>query len=804
MRNILRKAGLLLFFSVLFAITASAQMTDDQITEYVKTRMEAGDSQTKIGKDLISRGVTRQQLERLKTQYEQKKGSSKSSTSATATGSTGLRVNNGETTPDRRRVKSNQSLDGLSDYAEQGDEDIEQEEEKPIFGHDIFRSTNLTFEPAMNLATPSDYMLGPGDEVVLDIYGASQMNGTYTISPDGNITIPDEGLIHVGGMSVAQAQQKVKRAIGGHYSGSEIKLTIGQTRTITVNVLGEVKTPGTYSLSAFSTVFNALYLAGGIREIGTLRNIKVSRNGRIISVVDVYDYIMNGNMGGNVALRDNDVILVGPYENLIEVTGKVKRPMYYEMKKNESLQSLLQFAGGFTGDAYKKNVRVERVGEDGITVHNVNEWDFGSFTGQDGDIVYVASSLDRLRNTVTVSGAVFRPGQYKLGSQVTSVRSLVEQAGGLMEQAITARAVIHRMKENRTLQTISINLAAIMNGTIPDVSLQSEDELIISSTKDIDDLRKLYIYGDVLNPGEFDYSENETVEDLVMVAGGLLESASLVNIEVARRITSSEDNPDGNKMAKIYNLTLDKNFMPETTANFALEPFDIVTIHRNPNYQVQKRVYVAGEVQYGGAYILANKEERITDILNRAGGLTTKAYPGGVKLIRRVSKKEKELQLLKLEVATTAEDSVEIMNNLNKKTYTVGIDLEKAIAKPGSSYDIVLQENDSVYIPQLNNTVKISGEVLFPNTVAYTMGKKASYYINQAGGVRKTGKKSKAYVLYPNGQVSIASKGEILPGCEVVVPTKPERTFDAQRSSLYISATSAVATIAAVIISAMK
>jgi protein involved in polysaccharide export with SLBB domain len=458
MKDILCKAGLLFVLSVVSTVGAYAQMTDDQVTDYVKTRIEAGDSQTKIGKDLISKGVTRQQLERLKSQYEQNKGTAKGATDATTVTTTtkNLRINNGEKQPDGK-----QQIEGMQGMEVQPRE--EDEDEKPIFGHDIFRSTYLSFEPAMNIATPSDYMLGPGDEVVLDIYGASQMNGTYTISPDGNITIPDEGPIHVGGMSVAQAQQKVKRTIGGHYSGSEIKLTIGQTRTITVNVLGEVKTPGTYSLSAFSTVFNALYLAGGIREIGTLRNIKVSRNGRVISVIDVYDYIMNGNMGGNVALRDNDVILVGPYENLVEVTGKVKRPMFYEMKKNESLQSLLQFAGGFTGDAYKKNVRVERVEEEGITVHNVNEWDFGSFKSQDGDIVFVESALDRLKNTVTVTGAVFRPGQYKLGSTVTSVKSLIEQAGGLLEQAITSRAVIHRMKDNRTLQTVSVNLSAIMN-----------------------------------------------------------------------------------------------------------------------------------------------------------------------------------------------------------------------------------------------------------------------------------------------------------------------------------------------------
>ena len=776
----------LIVFLVAVAMGAMAQMSDSQIVDYVKTQSSAGKDQKTIAKELLSRGVTLQQLERLKSKY------AGGGSQQTATRETDI--------VERTRVANGEHLDDFSFPEEM----LEPEDTIKIFGHDIFRSRNLTFEPQMNIATPANYALGPGDEVVLDIYGASQYSGSFKVAPDGSITIPNEGPVNVAGLTVQQAQARVARTIGAHYQNSTIKLSVGQTRTIMVNVMGEVKTPGTYTLSAFSTVFNALYMAGGINKIGTLREIKVSRNGRIISKVDVYDYIINGRLTGNVMLRDNDVIIVGPYENLVKIEGRIKRPMYYEMKKTESLQSLLNYAGGFTGDAFRQKVRVERTSEDGITVHNIDEWDFNAFRLADGDVAVVDSALNRQRNTVRITGAVFRPGYYKFGEKVNSVKTLIEQAGGLLEQAVTSRAVLRRVKADRTQSTMTINLAAIMNGTSPDVVLQNEDQLLISSTKELTDRYSLSIFGEVFHPGEYAYADGETVEDLITEAGGLLESASLQNVEVARRIVSSDDNPDGSKMATIYNLTLKDGLVIEGETGFRLRPYDIVTIHNNPDYQEQRRVYVTGEVKYSGSYILANKEERLTDVLKRAGGLTSKAYTGGVQLIRRVSEKERELQIQKLEVTTSQKDSVEILNNLQKLSYHIGIDLQKALANPGSSSDIVLMENDSIYIPQLNNTVKISGEVLFPNTVAYEEGRSASYYLNQAGGISRNSKRSLAYIVYANGQVSKLNKGDIRPGCEIVLPTKPEKKFDSTKTSVILAAASTIATIAAVLISAMK
>lgn len=763
--------------------TVYAQMSDDQAVEYAKTQMAVGKDAKQVAKELIVRGVSPEQISRLKAQYE---NSANVSSREGGTAVSRERVANGEERPDEVVANANMA------------------NENKIFGHDIFRSKNLTFEPNMNIATPANYLLGPGDEVVLDIYGASQFNGSFKISPDGSITIPNEGPVNVSGLTVAQAQVKVARSIGAHYQDSNIKLTVGQTRTIMVNVMGEVQTPGTYTLSAFATVFNALYLAGGVTDIGTLREIKVSRNGRVITVVDVYDYILNGRLTGNVMLRDNDVIIVGPYQNLVKIEGKVKRPMFYEMKKTESLNSLLQFAGGFTGDAFKQKVRVERKGDEGLTVHNVDEWDFNSFKTEDGDVAVISGVIERYKNTVTVTGAVFRPGSYKLGGTVNTVKTLVEQAGGLLEQAVLTRAVLHRMKADRTYQSMTINLAGIMDGTAPDVMLSNEDNLIISSTELIAKEQNMQIYGDVYRPGSYRYSEGETIEDLITEAGGLRESASLLNVEVARRIVSSEDNPDGTKMAKIYHVTLKDGLAIEGESGFKLRPYDIVTIHRSPDYREQTFVHVSGEVNYGGAYILSNKEERLSDIIKRAGGLTKSAFVDGAQVIRRMSEKEQEMRRMKLGFSNNAEDSLAVANDTQKTTFTVGVNLRKALDNPGSASDIVLQANDSIYIPQLNNVVKVSGEVLLPNTVAYEEGKSLNYYLSQAGGVNNTGKKSMAYIVYPNGQVSKANKSQVLPGCEIVVPKKPEKKNNTQTVSIVIAAVSALSTVGAVLISALR
>lgn len=765
------------------SLSFSQSMTDEQVVDYIKQQNAVGVDQKRIAQDLVLKGVGQEQLMRIRRRYQNV--ASAPTTNSTNTNERG-RVNNGEL-PDN-------IWDEMTDAVSKS----------KIFGHDIFRSKNLSFEPNMNIATPAKYVLGPGDEVILDIYGESQLSSKSKISPDGTITVDKIGPISVAGLTVAQAQSRIHDKVGAHYQGSSIRLTVGQTRTVLVNVLGEVTTPGTYSVSAFSTVFNALYLAGGITDIGTMRNIKVSRGGRVISTVDVYDFIVNGTMGGNVMLQDNDVIMVGPYESLVEVTGRIKRPMFYEMKKNESLQSLLTLAGGFTGDAYKEKVRVERKSSEGLTVHNVDEWDFTNFHNEDGDVVFIAPVIERYKNMATVNGAVFRPGNYKLGGDVNSVKTLISQAGGLTEQALLTRAVLHRMKEDRTLQTMTIDLKGIMSGNVPDVALQNEDELIIASTEAVDNARYLAIEGEVFLPGRYKFAEGTTIEDLITEAGGLREAASIENVEVARRIVSAADNADGNQMAKVFTLNLKEGLGIDGDSGFKLMPYDFVTIHRNPDYQEQKRIIVGGEVKFAGSYIISNKEERLSDLIRRAGGLTSKAYANGAQLTRRYTAKEMELKYQLLEMAPTAADSIDARKQIGKTSYGVGIDMTKALAAPGSFNDIVLMEGDSIYVPKMNTVVKISGDVLYPNTVSFAKGKNASYYINQAGGVSKQGDKSRAYIVYANGQVSKLKKGDIEPGCEIVVPAKVKKEIDTNKVGMWSTLSSSVATVGAVVSTILK
>ena len=783
MKNTLTSIIRFLFVALFFCGSSPlswAQMSDTEIMSFVKEQTEAGVSQTQIARQLVARGVSVQKLQNLKDQYENLESediTTEKVATATPVITTRERVANGEIPQ----------------------EIVTEEPERRIFGHNIFRSKKLSFEPNMNIPTPPDYILGPGDVVIIDIFGASQRSTSVKISPDGSIVIPEEGVFYVPGMTATKAQEKIRSTIGAHYNNSKIRLTLGQTRTIKVNVLGEVNVPGTYAISAFATVFNVLYLSGGVTEIGTLRDVQVSRNGQVIAHVDIYDFIMNGNLRGNIMLQDNDVIRVSPYKNLVEINGKVRRPMFYEMTDEESLQNLIDYAGGFTGDAYKDKVRIERKSEDGLSVHNVAQKEMNSFHPKDGDVVCVEDIVYRYKNKVNIQGAVFRPGNYKLDNSIYSVKTLVNHAGGLLEKAIDTRAVLHRMKEDRTLETHTIALHDIMAGTESDVILKNEDVLFIASKEGIDTLRVLTIQGEVLNPGEYSYSKNEKIEDLIIRAGGLLESASLANVEVARRVTTAEANRDGKSMAQIYSLSLHDGFLVSEDSNFCLEPYDVVTIHRSPDYQEQRVVKIEGEVKYAGDFVLSSKEERLSELIKRAGGLTVNAYAGGIKLTRKVSEEMLANKRLKLETALTAADSAMVYEDLAKDTYLVGVDLEKAIKNPGSLSDIVLVEGDVISIPQLNNTVKISGEVLFQNTVAFERGKKASYYLNQAGGVNKNGSRRHAYILYANGQVSKARWHKPQPGCEIVVPEKTKKEVNPQTVSMWLGMGSTVASIAAVI-----
>lgn len=781
------------------AMTAIAQsMTDTQVVDYVKQRNAAGASQTTIVTELLEHGATREQLLRIKQAYDGR-AADEVQVLAKSADIDRSRVNNGE-------ASLRDSAELLGDAVVKNDSGNAQPSDAGklrIYGHDIFRSKMVSFEPNMAIAVPSNYVLGPGDEVIVDVYGDSQRSDKLKVAPDGTVTLDYAGPVGVSGKTLAQVQSTISSSLRPYYAGSNIKVSIGQTRTISVNVMGEVQTPGSYTLSAFASVFHALYQAGGINDLGTLREIKVCRGGRVVATVDVYDYILNGRLSGNIMLHDNDVILVDTYKNLVEVRGWVKRPMFYEMKAGESLRTVIDYAGGFKGGAYSESVSVERSKNTNAYVFTPVEDEFTNFLVIDGDVVTVSNSETRYTNVAYIKGAVYRPGQFEIGDASQTVRSLIEQAGGLKEDALKDRAVLLRMKDDRSREALSIDLDGIMSGTIPDIALRNEDELTISSRARELSERHLRIDGEVYAPGEFSYADNLTVEDLIVMAGGLKESASLLNVEVSRRIVNPSGNKDNEQRAEIFNIDLKNGLNLHTQTGFKLMPYDEVYVRKSPEYSEQRDVWVSGEVLFEGRYVLESQNERLSDIIKRTGGFTSKASIRDARLKRHMNETELLRRAKLIEKAEASSDSVNIQRLDLSETYYVGIDLEEAINNPGGSADLMLRAGDVLVIPQYENTVKINGEVLYPNTVTYIEGKPLSYYINQAGGYSKEAQRKHAYIIYNNGNVSRAGKGKVLPGCEIVVPTKKHRE-NTKTLATSLSITTAIATIAAVLVSALK
>lgn len=825
----MKKYIILFLFALLLPCYATAQssMTDEQILKFVMKENAEGTSQAQIVTKLMQKGVTIEQIRRVKDKYERQaknKGLGTVSSKDTEEDNGRQRKNNGkkgsskndddEESPqyrikDTREKKKSKSKEVVYDETNEDwlmmqdelntfipdttamlEKLLAEKRKKKVFGRDIFNNKDLTFEPNMNIATPQNYILGPGDAVYIDIYGASQKTIESTVSPDGEVTIEGFGPVQVSGLTVAQANARLRSTLGARYSSSKIKLTVGQTRSIMINVMGEVKNPGTYTLPAFATVFHALYMAGGTNDIGTMRNIKVYRNNRLVSVVDIYDYILNGKLTGNVRLADNDVISVGPYDCLVNITGKVKRPMYYEMKRNESVGTLLKYAGGFTGDAYKKSVRIVRKTGREYSVYNVDEFDMSAFHLADEDSVSVDSILPRFSNMVEVKGAVFRPGMYQVGGDINSVKTLIEHADGLREEAFTARAVMHRMKKDRTLEVVPVDVEGILDGTVPDIPIQNNDVLFIPTKQEMMEEQTITIHGEVQYPGIYRYADNETLEDFVLQAGGLKQTASTVKVDVSRRIVNPKALTTDSVIARTYTFALKDGFVIDGTPGFKLMPFDEVYVRKSPGYYKQQNVVVEGEVMFSGTYTLSKKNQRLSDLIKSAGGVNDRGYIAGARLERKVNENERarmeavlkkakeEAEQMEIEAAKEnkkidLKDSEKIKKFEIPEFYSVGIELDKALANPGCDADIVLREGDKIIVPQYNGTVKINGAVMYPNTVGFQKGKKAKYYINQAGGFSEKAKKSQTYIVYMNGTIAkVSQNAKPKPGCEIVVPEK--------------------------------
>ena len=801
---------LLLFSDVL---SHAQGMSDAQVMRYIQREAKAGTSQSQIAVKLMQRGVDMKQLQRVRQQVSASQGGSSSTSGASGgsvSGNSRLRKSNGSVMVDAQGNALYSQTNGFAMGAAGEIEDIASRPNvylpdsmstmvngKHVFGRDIFNKRMLTFEPNMNIATPANYVVGAGDRVIIDIYGASQKSEQFEVSPDGTITVEGFGPIHIAGLTVSAANAKIKQQLGQRYKSSSVKMTVGQTRTITVNVMGEVTAPGTYTLSAFASVFHALYMAGGVTGVGTLRSIKVYRGGRQLTVVDVYDYILNGKLTGNVRLADNDVIVVGPYDCLVDIAGQVKRPMAYEMRKGESLATLLKYAGGFSAKAYKKGVQVNRISGEQYSAHNVAEFDLSSFKLMDGDSVTVDSILERYANTVQIKGAVFHPGMYDWGSTNNTVRSLIESAGGLTEDAFSVHAVLHRMKPDRVRKVLSVDVEGIMAGTVADLPLENEDILFIPFRGETLNERTLTIRGEVQMPGVYEYAEDETIEDFILQAGGLTDAASTARVDVSRRISDPGATAASNEIAKVFSFTIKNGMVVDGDRSFTLEPYDEVYIRRSPAYQPQRNVLVDGEVLFPGQYSLSTKNQRISELVRAAGGVTDQAYVRGARIERVMTEDEKfrnrqVLDLVRqkgqnagLDMVMQDEEAADYDINQARDSvendtvrYSVGIELDKALANPGSDYDVTLKEGDRLIVPEYNGTVKINGNVMYPNTVAYSDGKKYKWYVNQAGGFGSRSKKSRTFVVYQNGTVSKAKKAKIEPGCEIIVPSKTTSASD--------------------------
>lgn len=774
---------------VLSGVVMAQQMSDDQVIQYVKEANKSGKSQKQITTELLRRGVTKEQVSRIQQKYSESNTVSNKSNEMPSQLRQRTLVDDGG----GQRRTTDYSEVGMLDETVGGrvdnraDNTATTDNASQIFGHDVFTNRNLTFEPSINLATPVDYRLGPGDEVIIDVWGASENTIRQSISPEGTIQVSGLGPVQLSGMTVKDANAYLQREFSKIYSGisgseptSQIKLTLGDIRTIQINIMGEVAVPGTYTLSSFSSVFHALYRAGGVNKIGSLRSIKVVRNGKTIADLDVYDYLMKGKMKDDIRLQEGDVIIVNPYESLVRIAGKVKRPMFYEMKPTETVATILNYAGGFTGDAYKKAVRIIRKSGREHQVYNVDEMDYSVFRLDDGDSISVDAVLKRFENRVEIRGAVYRSGLYELSGTVNTVKQLIKKAEGLRGDAFLNRALLDRENEDLSHEVIAVDLGGLLKGTVADIPLQKNDILYIPSIHDLKEEETISIHGEVASPGTFLFSKNMTIEDLLVQSGGLLEAAATTKVDITRRIKDPKSTSFSSVLGKTYSFDIKDGLVVGGEGDFHLEPFDEVYVRKSPAYRKQQNVVVAGEVLFGGNYALVKKNERLSDLISKAGGITPDAYVKGARLIRKMTEEEQRRQADAVRMARMGEgkDSISVEKLNISDTYTVGINLEKAISNPGSDFDLVLREGDVLFIPEYINTVKISGAVMYSNTVLYKRGESLRYYINQAGGYGNLAKKKKAYVVYMNGTVSrlkSRDKKAIEPGCEIIVPSKEEK-----------------------------
>ena len=709
------------------------------------------------------------------------------------------KMNGGEKEKETQKIddESDFLMDNVSSKAVIDTTEID----KRIFGFSFFNNKNLSFEPGINSAVSPSYLIGNGDELSVDVWGASQQSYQLPVDRNGNINIPNIGIISVGGLSLESATNKIKSKLVLIYRDLEsstprtfASVTIGEIKAIKVNVIGEVFAPGTYTLSGASTVFNALYLAGGPNTSGSFREIKLLRDGKVISQLDVYDYLINGNSAVNVSLRNADVILVSPYLNRIIIEGELKRKGLFEAKDTETVEDMISFAGGFTEDAYTHRLQLYRKTGRDKSFKDVSRSEAKSTLLNNGDSIFVGKIIQRFQNMATIKGAVYRPGDYEV-TEGLQLSELIKRADGIREDASLYRGLITRVKEDMSFQSIAFDVSDVLNGTT-DLAVKRDDVISISSIHDLREFRTLRIFGEVQKPDEYDFKEGMTVADLIFEAGGFLQSASDAYIEVARKLSVEEGSQVSEMLAHVIKIKVPRNLqLDKTEASFELQPFDQIFVRKLPGYAKASIVKITGEIAYAGEYSLASTKERVSDIIKRAGGLTPDAYPEGAMLTRRVRISDKQKRLRE---ELLQRDSTLVFTDLDFEV--VGISLRDALETPGSRDDVFLKDGDELSVPKNIQTVKISGEVLNPISSNYLQGKTLKSYIWDGGGFGVQAKKGKVYVVYPNGSAS-GTKGflffrnypNVTPGSEIIVPLKPER--EGMSAQMWISIGSAMASI---------
>ncbi|MDN3204764.1 SLBB domain-containing protein [Algoriphagus sediminis] len=715
--------------------------------------------------------------------------------------------------------------------------------QKKIFGFKLFHNQNLDFSPSLNLPTPSSYVIGSGDQLLIDIYGTSQAAFDLIVNPEGKIFVPNLGPIQLGGSTVAAAEARLKSQLGRIYSGLNgsnpsafLDIRLGNIRSIKVSMVGELTRPGTYTLPSFATVFNGLYAAGGPNENGAFRKIQVYRDSKLVTTVDIYEFLSKGDQSANINLQDNDVIIVPPVEARVEIIGPVRREGFFEVRPGEKLEDLYIYTGGFTSLAYKDRVTIRRIENNERKVVDVPSEEFDQFILLDGDEILIGEALDRFSNRVQISGSVNRPGEYSLEGGELTVMGLINKAEGLRPEAFTNRATLYRTSEDLTLAAESLDLAGILSGSVEDVKLKNEDLLFIPSRYDIQEEYYVKVSGEVNYPGTYPYASQMTVGDLILRSGGMLESASNSSIEIARRVRDASSG----KIAEIETLTIDPDLsLTEAEKNFPLQPFDHVFIRRSPGFEREQLITIRGEVVYPGDFAISSGDERISDVIKRAGGLNQYAYPKGASLIRRTiyfkdqTEEERKEQLLNeikksldpnynrknneaeailfdrvdrkltqremekilrereqaqeqlfqnLSVLDSlSADSTLVKMRMNEQDF-VGIDLERIMANPGSEEDLILMEGDIIQIPKELQTVRMVGEVLLPTSTRFIKNQGLKKYISRAGGFTESARRSKTYVVYANGDakrthsfLGLKFYPNLEPGAEIIVPQKPER-----------------------------